>query len=151
MSKKHKIVLRYGLRELELFTDGELAIGKLLSFSEIQAQLGYDYHNVRVLLRDGVTVDFETFVGAQNITLILETAVNIKEGLNRRSVLRGLSELVGLRFKRHGRRHDIFTTADGVQIEIPRHTGDIADGTLKSIVRDALPGTSLSEFKRKIS
>jgi hypothetical protein len=151
MSKNHKVILKCGLTDLELFVGGEVSIGKLLSFSQVQARLGYDYHNVRVLLLNGVSVDFETFVGSENITLILETAVNKKAGLNRRRLIRGLSKLVNLELTRHGSKHDIYVTADGVQIQIPRHPGDIANGTLKSIVGNALPGTSLSEFKRKIS
>jgi predicted RNA binding protein YcfA (HicA-like mRNA interferase family) len=150
MNKLNKIVLKYGLEKMELWTDGELTIGKLLSFSKIQAQLGYDYHNV-LTLRNGVALDFETSIGSEDITLVLETAVNVKGAVNRRKLIRGLSRLVKLEFKRHGGRHDIFVTGDGVQIQIPRHPGDVANGTLRSIVRDAFPNMSLSEFKSKIS
>jgi predicted RNA binding protein YcfA (HicA-like mRNA interferase family) len=136
--------------KLVLWTDGELTIGKLLSFSQVQAQLGYGYRKVNAL-RNGVALDFETSIGSEDITLVLETAANIKAAVNRRKLIRGLSKLVNLEFKRHGGRHDIFVTSEGVQIQIPRHAGDIADGTLRSIVRDAFPGTSLSKFKSKIS
>ena len=39
----------------------------------------------------------------------------------------------------HGRAHDLATHPQkpGVKIPIPRHTGDIPKGTLKSILKDA--------------
>ena len=39
----------------------------------------------------------------------------------------------------HGRAHDQATNPDkpGIKISIPRHAGDIPNGTLKSIIKDA--------------
>ncbi|MCL2180040.1 MAG: type II toxin-antitoxin system HicA family toxin [Treponema sp.] len=39
----------------------------------------------------------------------------------------------------HGKAHDLATNPrkTGIKISIPRHTGDIPKGTLKSILKDA--------------
>ena len=37
------------------------------------------------------------------------------------------------KFVRHGSKHDIFETAEGVEIQVPRHPGDFSSGVEKDI------------------
>ena len=39
----------------------------------------------------------------------------------------------GGKFVRHGGRHDIFESADGKEIQVPRHSGDLSPGVERSI------------------
>lgn len=39
----------------------------------------------------------------------------------------------GGRFVRHGSRHDIFETADGQEIQVPRHAKDLSPGVERDI------------------
>lgn len=39
----------------------------------------------------------------------------------------------GGRFVRHGRRHDIFESPDGKEIQVPRHPGDLSPGVERDI------------------
>lgn len=39
----------------------------------------------------------------------------------------------GGKFVRHGSRHDIFETADGEEIQVPRHQGDLSPGVEREI------------------
>lgn len=39
----------------------------------------------------------------------------------------------GGRFVRNGGRHDIFETADGKEIQVPRHPGDLSSGVERDI------------------
>lgn len=55
-----------------------------------------------------------------------------------------LSELLkllnknGVKLVQHGKRHDIyFSPITGKSFPVPRHAKEIADGTLKSILKDA--------------
>ena len=38
-------------------------------------------------------------------------------------------------FLRHGRNHDVYLSAEGVEIEVPRHPGDFTIGVEKDIKR----------------
>lgn len=146
-----ELLLKYGIGNSTcIYVNRELTIGKLLSYREVQTELGYNYHNVVAMIGSDV-VDFETYVGAEDTIISLQTAANEKAALAIRKVIDDLAELVGLQFKRHGGSHDVYITDDGVQIYIPRHARDMATGTLRSILNDAMPGTSISEFKKKLS
>lgn len=145
-----EIILTFGLSNtVTVRVDQELTIGKLLSYRQIQELLGYDYHNVVAVL-DGTYVDFETFVGANDVEIDLEVRQNIKAA-KPKALIRKLGVLVDLKLKRRGTKHDIYITTTGTHISIPRHARDIAPGTLRSIAREIRPGVGLSEFKKFLS
>lgn len=143
-----QIILNYGItNELALLVSDELTVGKLLSYKNIQERLGYDYHNVHVV-RNGEILDFETFVGAEDVVLQIETRASSK-GMKGREFRRKLVRLAELKLLRSKGPHDVYVNPDGVQISLPRHDAkEFRDGTLHSILKKTLPGTSLSAFKR---
>jgi Preprotein translocase subunit SecB len=149
---RRKIVLNFGMNNtLPLYVDRELTVGKLLSYRQLQELLGYDYHNI-VAKIDGVAVDFETLVGRIDTEFIdLEVRQNIKAALPPKALVRKLSRLGDLTFKRRGAKHNIYVNPDGVQIYIPRHARDIATGTLRKIAKNIRPGVGLSDFKKRLS
>jgi len=107
-----RITLKHGLTTLELLLNAEITIGKLLSYKQIQERLYYDYHHVRVLRTDGVELDFETFIGGEDVRLVLETARNLKAAVNRRKLVRELrQEGYNLHLKRHGMISSLQPTA----------------------------------------
>ena len=44
-----------------------------------------------------------------------------------------LIKKLGGKFIRHGSRHDIFETADGTEIQVPRHAKDLSPGVERDI------------------
>lgn len=44
-----------------------------------------------------------------------------------------LIRMSGGRFVRHGGRHDIYETADGTEIQVPRHVRDLSPGVERDI------------------
>lgn len=63
-----------------------------------------------------------------------------------RELIKKLQRLVGLSYQRHGGNHDIWKTADGRTVPIPRHARDLAIGTLKKILKEAGLDLSIREF-----
>lgn len=61
-------------------------------------------------------------------------------------LLRKLREVAGLHLVRHGGNHDIYETANGKRIPIPRHPGDFGKGLICKILAEAEVNMSLHEF-----
>ena len=146
-----QLQIKYGIdNSIVILVDRPLTIGKLLSYTQIQERLNYDYHNVTAIIGSRF-LDFEDLVGAEDVIISLHQTAGTKEALPSKKLISGLKKLVRLEFKRHGGNHDIWVTEDGVSIVIPRHAGDIAKGTLRSIINDAMPGMTLSDFQKKVA
>jgi predicted RNA binding protein YcfA (HicA-like mRNA interferase family) len=65
-----------------------------------------------------------------------------------RKVVKKLRDLVGLEKVREGSRHEVWKTAAGNIVQIPRHARDLGRGLLRSILREAGVGMGLEEFLR---
>lgn len=52
--------------------------------------------------------------------------------LTAREVIKLIKKMGG-RFVRHGGRHDIYETADGTEIQVPRHAKDLSSGVERDI------------------
>jgi predicted RNA binding protein YcfA (HicA-like mRNA interferase family) len=63
-------------------------------------------------------------------------------------VVRKLRELVRLEKVREGGNHEIWKTADGRIVEIPRHARDLGRGLLRKILSQAGLDMGLEEFLR---
>ena len=61
-------------------------------------------------------------------------------------LIKKLKKVVGLKFVRHGGRHDIWVTKDGREIPIPRHPGDLGRGLVRDIISQAGMSVGLREF-----
>jgi predicted RNA binding protein YcfA (HicA-like mRNA interferase family) len=58
-------------------------------------------------------------------------------GFSYREVAKRL-RVLGFRFDRQGPgSHEVWRHNDGRKVTIPRHTGDMAEGTLRAILREA--------------
>ncbi|MXW23507.1 MAG: type II toxin-antitoxin system HicA family toxin [Chloroflexi bacterium] len=57
-------------------------------------------------------------------------------GTTRRELVRALRD-AGWSLRREGARHEIWAKAVG-RVMVPRHRGDLAPGTVRTIARDAL-------------
>jgi predicted RNA binding protein YcfA (HicA-like mRNA interferase family) len=66
-----------------------------------------------------------------------------------RDVIKKIKKLKGFTLHRHGGNHDIWRTDDGRTVPFPRHAGDLAIGTLKSILKEAGIDLSIDEFISK--
>jgi len=65
-------------------------------------------------------------------------------GFNYHEVARRLRRC-GFHFDRQGPgSHEVWRRADGRKVTVPRHPGDIAEGTLRAILREA--GIEIDEF-----
>jgi predicted RNA binding protein YcfA (HicA-like mRNA interferase family) len=65
--------------------------------------------------------------------------------LSKRTVIRKLERLAGMVFEREGGNHELWRTADGHTIPIPRHR-ELKPGTVRNIVKQAGLNMSLEEF-----
>jgi len=65
--------------------------------------------------------------------------------LTQRLVIRKLQRLAGLAFEREGAKHEVWRTAAGNVVPIPRHR-ELKPGTVRTIVRQAGLKMSLEEF-----
>ena len=61
-------------------------------------------------------------------------------------LIKKLKKVVGLKFVRHGGRHDIWVTKDGREIPIPRHPGDLGRGLVRDIISQAGLSVGFREF-----
>ena len=59
-------------------------------------------------------------------------------GISYREVARRLRRL-GFSFDRQGPgSHEVWRHSDGRKVTLPRHSGDLAEGTLRAILREAM-------------
>lgn len=61
-------------------------------------------------------------------------------------LIKKLERAASLSFVRHGANHDVYRSANGATIPIPRHPRDLSKGTLRKILREAGIDLGLSEF-----
>lgn len=84
---------------------------------------------------------FFVFIFCGGIDARTNTCYNIdrKRGGNvKQSELLKLFSKNNIKFLQHGKRHDIYySPITGRKFPVPRHTKEIAEGTLKSIKKDA--------------
>jgi predicted RNA binding protein YcfA (HicA-like mRNA interferase family) len=65
-----------------------------------------------------------------------------------RNLIKKLRDLVGLEKVREGSRHEVWKTAAGHIVEIPRHARDLGRGLLRNILHQAGVDMGLDEFLR---
>ena len=61
-------------------------------------------------------------------------------------LVKKLQGLVGLQFVRHGGNHDVYRSASGVKIAIPRHPRDLGRGLVRKILSEVGLDMGLDEF-----
>ena len=66
--------------------------------------------------------------------------------LTKRELTRRLSKLAGCVFDRDGGNHEVWRSPTGSKIAIPRHPGDLAKGTVGSIIKQAGLEMSVAQF-----
>ena len=61
-------------------------------------------------------------------------------------LVKKLQALVGLKFVRHGGNHDVYRSASGVKVAIPRHPRDLGRGLVRKILSEVGLDMGLDEF-----